>query len=64
MQIIKRGELPENRVYQTVCRHCKTVFQFARSEAKMGVRDPRDGMQLMTVECPLPGCEKECYVAA
>lgn len=59
MEIIKRGELPGEKVYETSCSHCKTRFRFKRDEARPS-RDQRDGT-LLIVKCPLPGCGKECY---
>lgn len=60
IRIIKEGRLPENDTYRCTCRHCKTVFEFQKKDAKSGY-DQRDG-SWMTINCPL--CSKNVNVSA
>lgn len=54
--IIRHGELPEEKSYETTCRHCNTIFVFERHEARL-VRDQRDG-DFLKIACPL--CKTKC----
>jgi ribosomal protein S27E len=54
MEIIKRGVIPEERVYYAKCGYCESELRFRRSEAKY-VSDQRDGDYLV-VKCPV--CSK------
>lgn len=60
VEIIKRGELPGEKVYTTTCTHCKTQFKFKQKEARLS-SDQRDG-DAMRIRCPLEGCNTECWV--
>ena len=62
MKVIEMGSLPEERNYRATCRHCGTVFEFLRAEAKY-VIDQRDG-DFLSIQCPLPGCAREVTVSA
>ena len=50
MKIIKRGELPQNKTYQTKCRRCKTVFEFEKNEAQP-FNDR--GEMVLVIDCPV-----------
>lgn len=60
MEIIKRGERPEDKVYDGKCTHCKTEVRFKASEARSS-HYPRDGA-LLVVTCPV--CDRDIYVNA
>lgn len=49
VKIIRQGTKPEDVVYEVTCRHCTTVFQFARGDAET-VYD-RTG-DFMRIKCP------------
>jgi len=51
MEIIQRGQKPEEKPYRVTCRTCDTVFEFLRSEAKY-VPDQRDG-DYVEINCPV-----------
>lgn len=51
MRIITKGKLPEDALYEVICQHCKTVFEFERREAKF-TSDQRDGDYLIII-CPV-----------
>lgn len=59
MDIIKQGQIPTERKYQTTCGICKTEFRFAQKEGKIHYGQ-RDGDCIM-INCPL--CKKDIYVA-
>ena len=50
MKIIKRGELPKNKVYQLVCHQCKTLFEFEKHEAQL-FNDRGD--MVLVINCPV-----------
>jgi hypothetical protein len=60
MKIIEYGDRPEDKVYRNKCGHCKTVYEFARKEAKFH-SDQRDG-DYLTINCPV--CQREAYVTS
>jgi RNase P subunit RPR2 len=60
MRVIRKGALPEKRVYKGVCNHCGTIVEFAQEEARY-VSDQRDGDALV-VTCPT--CGKEIWSSA
>lgn len=51
MQIIKRGILPEHRVYRATCRRCETEVEFQECEGKVS-HCQRDG-SFVSVDCPV-----------
>ena len=51
VEIIKRGTLPDEKTYETECRHCRTFFRFERREAHF-VTDQREG-DAVTIACPV-----------
>lgn len=59
MEVIHRGELPEQKRYQAECNYCRSVMRFQRSEAEY-VSDQRDG-DCLKVICPV--CDRPVYVA-
>ena len=59
MKIIKKGKLPEKRVYRAHCPHCKTIFSFEKHEAKLE-GDQRDG-DFLRVKCPL--CKNDVCIS-
>lgn len=50
MDIIKKGSLPSERVYEATCNHCKTEVRFKRGEAKC---ETHRNEEYVMVECPL-----------
>lgn len=60
VKIIQQGTLPELRPYRCECTHCRTVFEFLRSDAEY-VSDQRDG-DFLRIDCPF--CGKACTVSA
>lgn len=60
MKVLKKGALPETKVYQVECNHCGTVVEFQRGEARYSV-DQRDGDALV-VDCPT--CQRQIWTAA
>lgn len=57
IEIIERGEKPENKRYETRCMHCRTRFSFLRSDATYwsSVRN-EEGLK---IACPV--CARDCY---
>ena len=53
IEIIERGSLPENDVFDAQCWKCRSKLRFLRSDAKL-TSDQRDG-DFLTVECPVCG---------
>jgi len=54
MKIIKKGNIPDEKIYQAKCYNCKTEIEFVQKEGVV-TRDQRDG-DFITVQCPLCGC--------
>jgi|JI10StandDraft_1071094.scaffolds.fasta_scaffold59676_2 hypothetical protein len=60
MEIIKKGELPEEKVLKSTCSRCKTHFSFKVKEANIpAYQDPRDSGTAYAIACPL--CGVTCY---
>lgn len=55
MEIIERGELPEEREFTTRCGYCKTLFKFKQNEGK--IKDGFRDVAYIEVKCPLCGKE-------
>jgi len=53
MEIIKRGQVPEEKTYEATCRRRSTDVRFPQQEAKRTF-DQRDG-DFLTVKCPVCG---------
>ena len=51
MKIIKRGELPQEKVYKETCSRCKSVLEFKHSELQWSP-DPREPGAWFVV-CPV-----------
>jgi RNase P subunit RPR2 len=51
MRIIRRGVLPEEKIYRASCNHCKTEVEFTGAEGRLKY-DQRDG-NFYTVTCPV-----------
>lgn len=51
IKIIKRGSLPEAKIYRGECRNCGTIVEFPRGAARYSP-DQRDGDMLFVV-CPV-----------
>jgi hypothetical protein len=60
VEIIRKGELPGEKIYETTCTNCKTRFRFKKKEARFS-SDQRDGNALI-IRCPLEGCNNDCWV--
>jgi hypothetical protein len=56
VEILKRGIVPEEVHYETICVRCKTHFRFLRKEARQ-VNDFRDG-DFLSIDCPV--CNSIC----
>lgn len=58
MEIITKGQLPGDRLYQQTCTNCRTVFRFKQSECKV-----EHDLQctLYLIKCPLEGCGNSTY---
>jgi len=54
VEIIRKGQLPSEKVYEASCGHCHTRFRFKQGEADYN-SDPRDG-DYLSIRCPLDGC--------
>jgi hypothetical protein len=54
MEILKRGQLPTDKTFETMCFDCKTELRFQQKEGNV-TYDFRDG-DFVTVECPV--CKK------
>jgi hypothetical protein len=53
IEVIEPGHLPEERVYEARCGHCRALLRFKRVDAKF-TDDQRDGA-FLTVKCPTCG---------
>ena len=62
MKILRLGVLPQKKVYETTCSHCKTHFSFLQEEAKLS--ESRFGEKTLTVVCPMMNCNVVAYVCA
>lgn len=51
IEVIVRGQPPEEKVYEEQCRRCASMLRFKRADAKY-TADQRDG-DFLTVECPV-----------
>jgi hypothetical protein len=59
VRIIERGQIPNNRLIVTKCKHCQTRFDFRPNEAAR-IPDQREG-DYLKIACPL--CKADCTVA-
>lgn len=57
MKIISRGVVPQDKVYQSVCAKCKTVFEFSQKEGRVA-NDRNENVVI--INCPV--CKKSCSV--
>ena len=61
IKIIKQGELPEEKIYETTCKVCSTVFSFQRKDAtkedRGGTRQYK-GYHNLYIHCPT--CNNLC----
>ena len=53
VRIIKEGQLPEKKLYQKACQHCKTQYEFERGEARYE-SSPKNESYLI-INCPFCG---------
>jgi RNase P subunit RPR2 len=53
IEVIERGELPEDRPYEATCNRCRSKLRFLRGDAQF-TADQRDG-DFLTVKCPVCG---------
>lgn len=60
MKIIKRGEIPEERVFRFECQHCHTVAEATAKEGRFS-SDQRDG-DARVFKCPV--CDRDVWVMA
>lgn len=51
MKVIRRGQVPEERVYRVICNRCKTEIEFEQREATYHP-DQRDG-DFLSITCPV-----------
>lgn len=54
VEVIRLGQIPEEKEYTATCGNCSTLFKFKRREAKV-TYDQRDG-NFLQIDCPL--CKK------
>ena len=54
MKIVKRGQLPEERVYVGTCKNCDTVMEGSRSDLK-GNYNFQDDIVILSAKCLLCG---------
>lgn len=59
VEILSRGEKPQDRSYTAQFRKCSTVFRFKHSEATE-VPDQRDG-DMVRIDCPV--CKNPVHVS-
>lgn len=59
MNVIKRGQLPQETTYNTTCGNCHSEIEFQESEGKV-TYDQRDG-NYVTVNCPV--CQERIHCA-
>ncbi len=59
VEVVIKGDGPEERMYRATCRHCQSLLQFTRSEATF-TSDQRDG-DYVSVICPV--CSSSVNVA-
>ena len=53
MQVVKKGQIPEEREFEATCHRCKSVLCFRQAEGKV-THDQREG-SFVTVACPVCG---------
>lgn len=51
IEVVERGEMPEDRPYEATCNNCRSKLRFLRGDAKF-TPDQRDG-DFLTVTCPV-----------
>lgn len=51
VEVLKRGEPPGGRVYETTCRVCHSDLRLQEHEAEYH-HDPRDG-DFLRIQCPV-----------
>lgn len=62
MKILRLGALPQKKVYEATCSHCKTHFSFLQEEAKSNTS--KYGERVLNVVCPMLDCNVVAYVSA
>jgi hypothetical protein len=60
VEVLKRGEPPGKRTYETTCSSCSSELRFKAHEAEF-IADQRDGDTLKII-CPV--CKRPVYVDA
>lgn len=60
IEVIERGNLPEDQPYDATCNHCRSKLRFLRKDAKF-TSDQRDG-DFLTIACPV--CSHPVHTAA
>lgn len=55
MKIIKMGQMPEDKYYETTCNDCKTEFEFYESEGRWVCGSQESS--ILSINCPL--CQKD-----
>jgi RNase P subunit RPR2 len=56
--ILKRGQIPQEKWYQTTCSNCNTHFKFQKKDSRYN-SSARDIVHL--IECP--ECDKTLYLS-
>lgn len=59
IEILNRGQLPQDVTYRVTCKCCNSLLRFKRSDADLR-HDQRDG-DFLAIECPV--CHLSVYVA-
>lgn len=57
MEILKRGQIPEEKEFTVTCSYCSSVLKFKQAEANV-TTDPR-GETSIKVDCPV--CNKPVF---
>lgn len=58
MKVLKRGELPEDKIHNIICHNCKSELEFYEKEARL-VNDRNE--ICLVVTCPV--CKQELWKA-
>lgn len=52
MKIIKKGILPQDKIYRGTCMRCKTVIEATQTEGRLSLTD-RTGVTMVEYTCPI-----------
>lgn len=60
IEVLEKGKPEVDRVYEAVCKNCRSRLRFKRSDARY-MSDLRDGDDALVINCPV--CEKEMWTS-